>query len=129
MQQSWLDAFREIAEKTGPATLRAIGRRIPDTAIWPPEVNSIPAALTSIDVAYHMNHRGGEVGSYHFELLGARSGRVVCDNPYPCSFDLGIVERTVAKFAPPGTNPLVRHDPAASCRETGGTSCTYLVEW
>ncbi|HVP38954.1 MAG TPA: hypothetical protein VMS93_07190 [Candidatus Saccharimonadales bacterium] len=128
-QQAWLDAFREIAEKTGPATLRGIGRRIPETAVWPPEVSSIEAALGSIDLAYHLNHRGGEIGHYRFELAGPRSARLVCENPYPCAFDLGIVERTAAKFAPAGVNPVVKHDDTRECRQHGAEGCTYLVTW
>jgi hypothetical protein len=128
-QQAWLDAFQELAEKTGRATLKAIGRRIPDTALWPREGYSIPAALASIDVAYHMNHRGGEIGHYGFTRTGDRSAMMVCDNPYPCDFDLGIVERTAGKFSPPGTTPSVRHDDSRPCRREGAESCTYLVDW
>ena len=63
-QQAWLDAFREISEKVGPATLRRIGTKIPETALWPPTVRTIEDAMASIDVAYHMNHRGGPIGNY-----------------------------------------------------------------
>ena len=128
-QQAWLDTFREIATHTGRAPLRAIGRRIPETAIWPFGKGDLHAALESIDVAYHANHRGGEIGHYKYTATGERSGEVVCTDPYPCDFDLGIVERTSAKFAPPGVTPVIRHADPQRCRFHGGPSCTYLVDW
>jgi hypothetical protein len=128
-QQAWLDAFRDIAEKTGPATLRTIGRGIPAVALWPPDVDTIDKALASIDVAYHMNHRGGEIGHYAFRKTGARSAEVVCDNPYPDDFDMGIIEATAKQFAPRGASVTVRHDDSRPCRKLGGDSCTYLVSW
>ena len=35
-QQKWLDAFKLIAEKTGDATLRQIGKNIMENAVLPP---------------------------------------------------------------------------------------------
>jgi len=128
-QQAWLDAFRQIAERVGPATLRAIGNKIPETALWPPNITTVEDALESIDVAYHMNHRGGEIGHYHFQKTGERSGKVVCHNPYPCNFDLGIIEATAKRFVPPGITPSVRHDNTQPCRQKGDDSCTYVVTW
>jgi len=127
-QQAWLDAFRRIAEHIGQETLRAIGEKIPGTALWPPTISDVGEALASIDVAYHMNHFGGEIGHYRFERTGERSGRMVCDNPYPCAFDFGIVRATARRFAPNGVIPIVKHD-AHGCRQKGGDSCTYLVSW
>jgi len=127
-QQAWLDAFRQIAEQIGQETLRAIGEKIPETALWPPTTEDIGEALASIDVAYHMNHFGGEIGHYRFERTGKRSGRVVCDNPYPCAFDLGIVKATTSRFALEGVRPIVKHD-AHGCRTRGDESCTYFVSW
>ena len=59
-QQAWLDAFKHISEKVS-ATLYKIGLQIPENADFPPDVDTIEKALASIDVAYHMNHRGGEI--------------------------------------------------------------------
>lgn len=129
LQQSWLDAFQEISEKIGPATLRRIGSKIPETANWPPEIKTIEDALASIDVAYHMNHRGGEIGHYRFEITGKRSSQFLCDNPYPCDFDCGIIRATVKRFGGKDAMPVVKHDDTHPCRQKGGESCTYLVSW
>jgi len=128
-QQAWLDSFREIAEKVGPATLRRIGTKIPETALWPPTVRTIEDALASIDVAYHMNHRSGEIGHYAFEKTGEKSGKMVCGNPYPCEFDFGIVENTARMFAPRGVVTSVHHDDSQPCRKKGADSCTYRITW
>lgn len=128
-QQAWLDAFKQIAERVGPATLLMIGSKIPETALWPTNITTVEDALASIDVAYHMNHRGGEIGHYHFQKLGEGLGKVVCHNPYPCNFDLGIIEATAKRFAPPVVIPYVRHDNTQPCRQKGGDSCTYVVTW
>jgi hypothetical protein len=63
-QKAWLDSFKEINEKYGSNTLFEIGKGIPANAKFPPEVDSIEKALNVIDVAYHMNHRNGEIGFY-----------------------------------------------------------------
>ncbi len=128
-QQAWLDAFRQVAEKMGPGTLLAIGKSIPEAAQWPPQVDTLEKALASIDVAYHLNHRGGEIGHYAFESTGPRSARVTCQNPYPSDFDLGIVSAVARRFAPPGKFPAVKLDETAPTRKKGAEACTYLITW
>ena len=128
-QQDWLDAFRMISEKIGPATLKAIGNKIPQTALWPPDIKTIEEALASIDVAYHLNHRGGEIGHYRFEKIRENSGRMFCDNPYPCVFDAGIIKSTAVRFSPDDMIVIVLHDDQKPCRQKGAESCTYLISW
>jgi hypothetical protein len=143
-QQSWLNAFQAIAERVGPATLFAIGKKIPENALWPPEIDTVEKALASIDVAYHMNHRISGValfnpqtgqmregiGHYGFEKTGDRKARMVCPNPYPCDFDRGIIEAVARKFKPKDSLFVtVEHDDSQPCRKKGADSCTYLVSW
>lgn len=128
-QQAWLDSFKAIAAKLGPSTLRAIGKTIPENAQWPPEVKTIQAALSSIDIAYHMNHRGGEIGHYSFTAKGAQGGTLVANNPYPSDFDLGIIQAVAAKFAPAGSRPTVSLDTSVPTRQNGADSCTYAIAW
>ena len=128
-QQSWLDAFKEIFERVGKSTLVQIGQKIPENAKFPPEIDSIEKALASVDVAYHLNHRGGEIGHYSFSKLGRSAAKMVCANPYPCEFDQGLVKSVAKRFLPPGKTAVVAHDDAQPCRRKGGASCTYLVNW
>lgn len=129
LQQAWLNAFQEIARDVGDPVLRNIGSMIPETAVWPPDVKSIAQALASIDAAYYLNHRNGPIGHYRFEQTAENAGRFVCDNPYPCAFDLGIIEGTSRKFAPADAYPLVEHDATQPCRKNGGGACTYNIMW
>jgi hypothetical protein len=125
-QQDWLDAFRQIAEKVGDSTLFEIGKKIPENAQFPPEIDAVEKAIGAIDVAYHMNHRSGEIGHYSFALVGPREGRMVCDNPYPTEFDRGIIEAMALKFVP---YVDVAVDAARSSRKRGGNADTYTVTW
>ena len=127
-QQPVLDVFRCIFERIGPSTVRAIGRKIPEWAVFP-KAASIEDALRGIQVAYQLNHRHGDIGRYHFEPTGLRSGRVVCENPYPCDFDQGLVE-AVAERARPLHSLRVRVEHApSSCRQRGDDACVYAVSW
>lgn len=142
-QQSWLDAFRSIATEVGPLTLLQIGRKIPENADWPPQINDIHGALASIDIAYHMNHRlDGEVlfnpengamkegiGHYGYLRVDDNTARMTCHNPYPCDFDKGIIESAANKFKPAGYRVTVVHDEPALCRKNGADTCTYTVKW
>jgi hypothetical protein len=127
-QQAWLDAFEEISKSIGPKTLAQIGLSIPSNAKFPPGIDSVEKALASLDVAYHMNHRGGEIGRYAYTKTGERNGTMECRNPYPCAFDGGLVEAVVKRFMPAGSRPSVKHDSSA-CRSKQGDSCVFLISW
>ena len=128
-QQDWLNSFSVIAQKTGPATLKMIGKQIIHTAVWPPDVNTINKALASIDVAYHLNHRGGEIGHYQYEKLAERKARITCNNPYPCDFDLGVISGAINKFAVPQDRPVIVHEDINICRKNHGDICVYIITW
>jgi len=128
-QQAWLDAFQEIAKSIGQQTLRQIGQSIPNSAKFPPGIDSVEKALGSLDQAYHLNHRGGEIGHLSFTKTGEKKGVMECRNPYPCAFDVGIVESMLRRFAPAGSSPKVIHDPSKPCRAKQGDSCTLLISW
>jgi len=143
LQQNWLDAFKEISDDVGVSTLVVIGNKIPENAQFPPEINSLEAALSAIDIAYHMNHRidgrvlfnpqtgqlAEGIGHYGCERVGDRHIKMVCKNPYPCDFDRGIIAAMIKRFKPGDSSPTLRHDDAAPCRGRGADSCTFLVDW
>jgi hypothetical protein len=131
-QQDWLNAFKEISDKIGARTLFLIGRRIPKNAKFPDDISSLRDGLESIDIAYHMNHRGGEIG--HYQLTGFDEAQshatMVCNNPYPCDFDRGIIDQIAQQFKPLGISTVkVEHDDTQPCRKKGAESCTYRISW
>jgi hypothetical protein len=128
-QQAWLSAFKEISEKIGPNTVFQIATKIPDNAKFPPQIDSVEKALAAIDVAYHMNHRGGDIGSYKFVSTGPHAGKVVCANPMPCAFDRGLISSMVKRFKSASAATTVNHDDSQPCRSNGQPSCTFLVTW
>lgn len=129
LQQAWLNSFKEIAETIGQRTLMEIGTKIPDNAIFPSGIENIEKALAAIDIAYHLNHRGGEIGSYKFEKLGEGTVKITCNNPYPCNFDKGIIFAMANKYKPENVFVNLDHVETAPCRNKGDDSCTYIVKW
>lgn len=125
-----LRAFSRVFEKVGPSTVRAIGRKVPENAQMPPDIDSLEKALRSLDLAYQMNHRGPSArGGYHCQPVGARHVRMVCDNPYPCDMDLGILDAFADKFRPKDSVRVrIEHD-TRTCRLRGDGACTYDITW
>jgi hypothetical protein len=143
LQQSWLNAFKEIANKIGDATLKAIGKSIPESAQFPPEINSIENALFSIDIAYHMNHRidgkplfdpatgklSEGIGHYNAEKKSETLITITCDNPYPDAFDLGIIDAMARKF--PGNAHFIKVHQSTNheSRSKGDKSSLFEISW
>ena len=118
--------------------------KIPENADWPPQINDIPGALASIDVAYHMNHRINKeplfnpetgvmkegIGHYGFEKISDNEIKMVCSNPYTCDFDRGIIEAAANKFKSNDSQDIrVRSDDSHECRKKDGDSCSYYISW
>jgi hypothetical protein len=140
-QEAWLSAYEGIAKEVGVNSLFNIGKGVPEHAVFPPHVNDIHSGLASIDVAYHMNHRKNGVvmfnpengqmleGIGHYRYTPAsneKRGVCVCEDPYGCDFDRGIITAMAARFEP---NAKTAHDNDAPCRKKGADSCTYVVWW
>lgn len=139
--ESWLTVFDTIRNQIGPNALVQLGAHILENPKFPASIKDIDAALQSIDVAYHSSHRRAGVIMYdaktglmlegigHYRHRRPPNDRrridVVCDTPYPCEVDLGIVTAVASKFEP---RARVLHGDS-SCRLRGGTSCTYQVAW
>jgi hypothetical protein len=140
-QEGWLLAFEAIADEVGVNSLYGVGRLIPENAIFPPHMHDVPSALSSLDIAYHMNHRkNGQImfdpqtgmmleGIGHMIATPVENENrvvVVCEEPYTCDFDRGIVAGLASRF-----DGLAKtsHDNNAPCRKKGADSCTYMVWW
>jgi len=128
-EQCALDAFKEISDTYGPTTLMEIGKKVSTNAKLPPEIDTLDKALPRIDDVYHILHPGGEIGHYQFIKVSDRSGKMVCNTPYPCDFERGIIHAMAMRFMKGGSFPKVVHDDSQPCRKNGAESCTYLVTW
>lgn len=128
-QQPYLDMFKAIEARYGQEALRAMARQVPDTSKFPPGITSLEQALQGLDIAYQLNHRGGRIGHYACVPLGPRALELVCENPYGCAFDLGILDALIQGFRPPGSYPTVIHELGTPCRRRSGASCTYQITW
>jgi len=138
---NWLSAYESFANEVGPRALFQIGQHIPKHAPFPPTITDVHSAVVGLDVAYHMNHRkGGKImfdpatgqkatgiGNYGYTPV-PRERRIisVCENPYPCDFDRGILTTLAAKFE---RTSRVSHDDSAPCRKNGADSCKYIIAW
>ena len=129
-QQAWLDAFKVISEKMGAITLFNIGKAIPENAQFPPGIDSMEKGLALIDMAYHMNHRGGDIGYYKLVSFNEneKKGVFECKNPYPSHFDRGIITTFVRRFSN-STKVNVVLDESKPTRLKGADSCTYNITW
>ena len=126
--QDYLNAFKIISDKLGNATLEVIGKKIPETAVLPPDLDTIEKALTMMDAAYHMNYKNGEIGHYAFEKKGNSDGIMTCNNPYPCAYDKGIILGFMYRLRTRNSIPSVEHV-EGSCRMNGAEECKYKVAW
>ncbi|HAS40354.1 MAG TPA: hypothetical protein DCS93_07735 [Microscillaceae bacterium] len=127
-----LNAYKEIGESYGSNTLFAIGKAIPEHAEFPPDIDTLEKALLSIDMAYQMNHRNGEIGYYKLVRFNMDDKLAVmeCRNPYPSNFDRGIITTMARKFKPPRVlNIEVEIDPSKPSRLDGADVCTYRITW
>lgn len=131
-QQAWLDCFRQISLNFGPSTLFQIGKNIPQNAQFPADINSLEKALSSINIAYKMNHRKGEIGYYKLLRFDAANQQAYmeCKNPYPCHFDRGIITAMVRKYNPSGyPYGVVELEPQRVGRLNGANASCYIIKW
>ncbi len=131
-QEAWLKAFDEISQSIGIYTLFSIGKSIPESADFPPDIRTLEDALRSIDVAYHMNHRGGEIGHYTLTYYDDKERKAImeCNNPYPCHFDRGIILSITRRFRP--KDSIIQDvvlDLSKQGRLDGGDTSTYVITW
>lgn len=126
--RDWLASFDTIIQEVGPNTLHMVGRHVASTAPMPPDVDSLQAALPRLDDAYHSQHRGGDIGHFHYIPSGERTGTMICSTPYPSDFDRGVITALVERLEPDAVVD-VHLDSRAATRKKNGQSCTFLIAW
>ena len=124
----YLALFAAVEAAHGREAVRAMGRVVPDSARFAPDLQAPERALQVLDLAYQVNHRGGPLGHYHARVLGPGLAEVRCENPYPCDLDRGLLERLM-EVAGVGPRARVEHAPGGPCRRRGDRSCLFEVRW
>lgn len=138
-QESVLRAYQKVDSLLGGRGLERFGKQVPPLVALPPTITDVHALLSQVDAVYHTHHRRDGapmldpdtgrmlegIGHYHYTRLGERAARVVCDDPYPCRFDVGLCHGFVRRFAATST---VVHE-TDDCRLHGDPACVYRVSW
>lgn len=130
-QQKCLDALKEISVVIGAEKLVDMGKSVVENAPFSQSIDTIKKALKFLDTTYQMTHRNGEVGRYEFKDINETSAQIICITPYPCNFDIGIIEAIGARFKNSSSVVKVEHDglDECLCRKIGCDRCTYVVSW
>lgn len=126
--KDWLASFDTIIKEVGPNTLHQVGRQVSGTAPIPLEIDSLHKAYSSLDEAYYSQHRGGEIGHYHYISTAEKAGTMISTTPYPTEFDRGILMALAARFEPHSLVDI-QLDEQSESRLHGGDSCTFLISW
>jgi len=138
--EAWLECFEAIQRDIGANLIFEIGKNLGTNGEYPVPVSDIHTAMKLLDSGYHFYHRKqgtrmfdpttgrtlGGIGHYGSAAEGDRRIVSVCDSPYPCVFDHGILTGIGQRFQP---RARVEHDAAAPCRAKGQDSCRYVVTW
>lgn len=114
--------YEDIHSTTGRNIVEQLGVTFPGVAQWPVGVAGVGAALAELDGVHQRLHRG-EAGGYSFTRTGERTGRLVCDTPYPAAFERGVVRGIGKRFGvDTGFVAIDEHG-----RSDGAT--VFTVEW
>lgn len=127
--KAYLSFLTAVETDHGREALRALGRAIPERAKFAPDLDGMERTLRVLDVSYQVNHRGTILGGYHPRLLTPNQAELVCDNPYPCDMDLGLIERLLERGAAGSPRASVVHRPGPSCRRLGARACVFDLRW
>lgn len=138
-QEQVLRAYQKVDMVLGGRGLERFGKLVPPKAEFPPGISDAHTILSKLDETFHLNHRRDGVnmldlttgaltegiGHYRYERVGEREARMVCDNPYPCRFDMGLFHGFVRRFE---ATAAIDHEPG-DCRARGDQRCAYRARW
>lgn len=138
---AWLAVYRDVLADIGPNALFQMGHREVSNPNFNAATRTLEEALRQIDIAYHKSHRKGGalmydlatgrmlegIGHYAVDRSpGEKKITIVCDTPYPCPLERGIIAGVAGQFEP---RAIVAHLAEETCRMKGGDACTYIVSW
>ncbi|ELZ06350.1 hypothetical protein C482_00970 [Natrialba chahannaoensis JCM 10990] len=116
----------DMRDEYGETRMRNMGQNVPQHVEFPPDLTEPENALRGINQAYTQNHRGSEIGTYEFQQEGDNEGVMICETPYPCEFDKGLIKGVAKKFS---DSYVTVEEIGDQCRSDGGQRCKYHVDW
>ena len=120
-----ISLFYKIGEQVGRDALMEVGRRMIETAVYPPGIDNIYTLLMSLGDAYRLNCRGPGIGDVVCTIEDEHSATLDWSAKGPCAIGMGILEGSCARY---GVKPLIEHG-ADGCKDTGSPTCIYHVSW
>lgn len=108
--QSWFNVLKELSEMPGGSTaLVAFGKKVVETAVMPPEINSIPKILAALHAIHHMNLKNIPADEgYWLEEVEDQVIYVYHNTPNPPDAIYGFIWGLVQRFRAPGEAFMVR---------------------
>lgn len=131
--RDWLGFINELAETagfTGIGSLVAIGLKIAEYQIVPPELEnaSLGQMLEMWDKVYQMNHRG-DVGTIETVKISDTHYKCIHKNVYPDDLHYGVAYGMARRYLPPGTEFTVKYDEDILAMDRGGDQTIIHVMW
>lgn len=124
-EEALLAACEEVYDTMGKQTLEQAGRLMVKQTEWPPCTDTVIDGIELVNAAYQMNHRGGDVGRYRPKRADDTRIHIVCDNPYPCPFDVGVIKGVIDTVR--DTRVSIR-EPDTQCQKREKERCLYEIE-
>jgi hypothetical protein len=119
-----ISIFYKIDAEIGRAALVEVGKKMIETATYPPEIDSIQALLSGLPYWYALNARGPNVGTIVCTFDDDHSATLDWSCVGPCSIRRGILEGACARY---GVKPLIEH--GEECMDQGARTCMLHVSW
>jgi hypothetical protein len=125
-EMKWaIGVYYAVGQQIGRSALIEVGKKIIETAEFPPGLDDIHALLSSLDAAYRLNCRGPDIGAITCEFEDDHNAVLEWTTLGPCALNIGIIEGCCARV---GKRALVEHG-AGGCMDEGGPSCVYRVSF
>jgi hypothetical protein len=122
----WASAiYYEIGTQVGRGAVIEVGRKMIESADFPPGIDGIHSLLMSLDAAYRLNARGPDIGTITCTIEDEHSATLVWTPKFPCALNIGIMEGSCSRY---GAKALVEHG-AGGCMDQGASACVYHVSW
>lgn len=108
--QAWFDVLREVNEMpNASANLVAFGKKVVQTAVLPPEIDSIPKVLNLLHTIHHLNLRNvPEEEGYVVKEIGEKHYHVYQNTPNPDDGIYGFIWGLAARYKAPDEVFVVR---------------------